>query len=37
MHILGPLLNGRKAISINFFSAGSVVSQRKGSKESGEE
>lgn len=37
MHILGPLLKGRKARSIDFFSAGSVVSQREGSKESGEE
>lgn len=37
MHILGPLLKGRKAMSINLFSAGSVVSHREGLKVSGEE
>ena len=36
MHIRGPLLKGRKAMSINLFSAGSVVSQREGLKVSGE-
>ena len=35
-HILGPLLKGIKARSINFFSAGSSVSQREGLKVRGE-
>lgn len=37
MHIRGPLLKGRKAMSIDLLSAGSVVSQREGLKVSGEE
>ena len=32
MHILGPLLKGRKAISILFFSSELAVSQREGRK-----
>ena len=32
MHILGPLLKGRKAISILLVSAESAVSQREGRK-----
>ena len=32
MHILGPLLNGTKAISILLVSPGSAVSQREGRK-----
>ncbi len=36
MHILDPLLKGRKAVSMLLFSPGSAVSQREGRKVRGE-